>query len=70
MKELRIGTDRLRVHGQSFHLNAYAQANHFFKCEYRPVLMLARNAEKAKAFADNWGDESIETDWRKLIKVR
>ena len=28
---------------------------------------MARNAEKAQAFADQWGYESIETDWRKLI---
>jgi predicted dehydrogenase len=28
----------------------------------------ARDAAKAKAFADTWGYESIETDWRKLIE--
>ena len=28
----------------------------------------ARDADKAKAFADKWGYESIETDWRKLIE--
>ncbi len=51
------------------HSNAYAQAPHFFKSEYKPVLkaLCARNAEKAKSFADTWGYESIETDWRKLI---
>jgi predicted dehydrogenase len=27
----------------------------------------ARDAAKAQAFADKWGYESIETDWRKLI---
>lgn len=68
MKELRIGMIGYGFMGKA-HSNAYAQANHFFKCEYRPVLkaLCARNAEKAKAFADNWGYESIETDWRKLI---
>ena len=35
-----------------------------------PVLkaICARNAERAKAFAANWGYESIETDWRKLVE--
>src|SRR5436190_1481835 len=28
----------------------------------------ARNAERAKGFAANWGYESIETDWRKLVE--
>jgi predicted dehydrogenase len=28
----------------------------------------ARDAAKAQAFADNWGYEGIETDWRKLIE--
>ena len=27
-----------------------------------------RDAEKAKAFAEKWGYESVETDWRKLIE--
>ncbi len=27
----------------------------------------ARDEEKAKAFAEKWGYESVETDWRKLI---
>src|SRR5262249_37720394 len=28
----------------------------------------ARKVERVKPFADNWGYESIETDWRKLIE--
>ena len=68
MKELRIGMIGYGFMGKA-HSNAYAQANHFFKSEYRPVLqaICARSAEKAQAFADNWGYKSIETDWRKLI---
>lgn len=68
MTELRIGMIGYGFMGKA-HSNAYAQANHFFKCEYRPVLkaLCARSAEKAKSFADTWGYESIETDWRKLI---
>ncbi|MEZ6147638.1 MAG: Gfo/Idh/MocA family oxidoreductase [Planctomycetaceae bacterium] len=37
--------------------------------EYRPVLKAAcaRNKENIQAFADQWGYESIETDWKTLI---
>ena len=52
------------------HSNAYAKVNHFFDLEYQPVLkaICARNGERAQAFADQWGYESVETDWRKLIE--
>ena len=52
------------------HSNAYAKVNHFFDLKHRAVLkaVCARNAENAKAFADKWGYESIETDWRKLLE--
>ncbi len=47
-----------------------ARPNRFFDVPYQPVLkaVCARNAERAKAFADNWGYESFETDWRKLVE--
>jgi len=51
------------------HSNAYHQVNHFFQLPYRPVLRAAcgRDAAKVKAFADQWGYESTETDWRRLL---
>jgi predicted dehydrogenase len=51
------------------HSNAYRQAPVFFDLPYTIGLkaVCARNPERAKTFADNWGYESIETDWRKLI---
>jgi len=51
------------------HSNAYRQVSQFFPREYRPVLKAccARNEDKIKAFAQNWGYESYETDWHKLI---
>ncbi len=69
MKELRIGMIGYGFMGKA-HSNAYAQASHFFPCETKPVMkaLCARNAEKAKSFAENWGYESIETDWRKLLE--
>jgi len=51
------------------HSNAYRKVGNFFKLEYQPVLkaVCARSEEKVQAFADNWGYESIETDWRALV---
>ena len=51
------------------HSNAYNRVSNFFDLEYKPVLKAAcaRNAENVQAFADTWGYESVETDWRKLI---
>lgn len=64
MKELRIGMIGYGFMGKA-HSNAYLQASRFFKSSHKPVLkaLCARNAEKAKSFAENWGYESIETDW-------
>jgi predicted dehydrogenase len=69
MKELRIGMIGYGFMGKA-HSNAYLQAGRFFQSSHKPVLkaLCARNAEKAKSFADNWGYESIETDWRQLLK--
>ena len=51
------------------HTNAFKQVGQFFDVPYQPVLktICARNAENAKAFADNWGYESAATDWRKVV---
>src|SRR6202011_2762339 len=52
------------------HSNAFLQAGRFFDLPYQPVLkaVCARNAERVKTFADNWGYESVETDWRRLVE--
>ena len=52
------------------HSNAYRKVANFFDLEYHPVLkaVCARDAAKAKSFADKWGYETIETDWRKLLE--
>jgi predicted dehydrogenase len=67
-KPLNVGMIGYGFMGRA-HSNAYSQVNHFFDLAYRPVLkaVCARSADKAKAFADKWGYESVETDWRKLI---
>ncbi len=68
-KPLNVGMIGYGFMGRA-HTNAYRKVNQFFDLEYQPVLKAAcaRKKDKAQAFADNWGYESIETDWRKLIE--
>lgn len=68
-KPLNIGMIGYGFMGRT-HSNAYAKVNHFFDLEYHPVrkAVCARNEEKVKAFADQWGYESYETDWKKLVE--
>jgi predicted dehydrogenase len=67
-KPLNIGMIGYGFMGRA-HSNGYKRVCDFFDLAYRPVLKAAcaRDADKVKAFADNWGYESVETDWRKLI---
>jgi len=69
MKKLNIGLIGYGFMGRA-HSNAYLKVSRFFDLEYQPVLkaVCARSADKVKAFADNWGWESVETDWRKLVE--
>jgi predicted dehydrogenase len=68
VKPLNVGMIGYGFMGRA-HSNAYHKVNHFFDLDYRPILKAAcaRSLDKAKAFADKWGYESVETDWRKLI---
>jgi myo-inositol 2-dehydrogenase/D-chiro-inositol 1-dehydrogenase len=69
MKKLNVGLIGYGFMGRT-HSNAFRKVNNFFDLEYQPVLkaVCARDANKAKAFATQWGYESVETDWRKLIR--
>lgn len=68
MKPLNIGLIGYGFMGRT-HSNAFLHAPRFFDLPSRPVLkaVAARNEERVKAFAANWGYESYETDWRALI---
>jgi predicted dehydrogenase len=69
MKDLNIGMIGYGFMGRA-HSNGYRRVNNFFDLQYRPVLKAAcaRDAAKVKEFADKWGYESTETDWRKLVE--
>jgi predicted dehydrogenase len=68
-KPLNIGIVGYGFMGRT-HANGYHNAAKFFDTPLVPVLKAAcgRDATKLKAYADNWGFESTETDWRKLIE--
>jgi predicted dehydrogenase len=70
LKPLNVGMIGYGFMGRA-HSNAYHKVNHFFpELKHRPVLKAAcaRSADKAKAFAEQWGYESVETDWKKLVE--
>ena len=70
MKNLNIGLIGYGFMGRT-HSNGYKRVNDFFpELQHRPILkaVCGRNQEKVQAFADQWQYESIETDWRDLIK--
>ena len=69
MKTLNIGLVGYGFMGRT-HSNAFLQAPRYFDLPYKPVLkaVAARNKERVEKFAANWGYESSETDWRKLIE--
>jgi predicted dehydrogenase len=69
-KILRIGLIGGGFMGRT-HSNGYNRIRNFFpELEYIPVLKAVcfRNETKLKAFAEQWGYESTETDWRKLVE--
>lgn len=67
-KTLNVGVIGYGFMGRA-HSNAYANVGHFFDLPYGLNLQAAcgRDAAKTRAFADRWGYQSIETDWRQLI---
>src|SRR5213080_1196590 len=69
MKQLRVGMIGYGFMGRA-HSNAYKQVGQFFPSQHEVVLKAAcaRDADKIKAFAEQWGYESTETDWKKLVE--
>jgi myo-inositol 2-dehydrogenase/D-chiro-inositol 1-dehydrogenase len=68
MKELRIGLVGYGFMGRT-HSNAFLQAGRYFNLPRKPVLkaVAARNEDRVRTFAENWGYESHTTDWRELV---
>ena len=66
---------RIAVLGCGFmgrtHSNAWLQVNHFFPRRHQPVLKVAvarpEEKEKLEKFAQAWGYESMELNWKKAV---
>ena len=69
MKKINVGLIGCGFMGRT-HSNAHRRVGNFFNLEYQTVLktICDVNADRAKAFAQQWGYESAETDWHKLIE--
>ena len=69
MKTLNIAVIGCGFMGRT-HSNAFNQVSHFFDLPVRPVLktVCARSKDRAEAFAQKWGYQSFETDWRRLLE--
>jgi len=68
-KKLRIGLIGTGFMGRT-HSNGFNRIRNFFpNLAYEPVMqaVCSRNEANVKAFAEQWGYASYETDWRKLI---
>ena len=68
-KVLRIGLIGCGFMGRT-HSNGFKQLQSFFpELIYKPELKVVccRTLEKVRAFAEQWGYESTETDWRAVI---
>jgi len=68
-KPLNIGLVGYGFMGRT-HSNAFLQAPRYFSLPCTPVLkaIAARNRSRAEAFAANWGYQSVESDWRRLVE--
>ena len=68
MKTMNVAIIGYKFMGKA-HSNAWRAAPYFFDLGIKPVLKVAcgRTKEPLKEFADRWGWEEIETDWRKVV---
>ncbi len=69
MKRLNVGIIGYKFMGKA-HSNAWLKAPKFFDLDVRPVMKVAcgRHKEPLEEFADRWGWEETETDWKKLVE--
>jgi predicted dehydrogenase len=68
-KTLNVGLVGAGFMGKA-HTNAHRQVGRFFDVARQPVLkvMCDKDEQTGQAFADNWGYEEFETDWRKMVE--
>jgi predicted dehydrogenase len=69
MKTLNVGIVGYKFMGKA-HSNAWKKAPLFFDMDVKPVLKVAcgRHQESLKEFAERWGWEQTEADWKKMVR--
>jgi predicted dehydrogenase len=69
MKEINVGIVGTKFMGRA-HSNAFMDVAHFFDVPYTPVLRAAcgRDAAHLTQFAAQFGWQTIETDWQRLVR--
>ena len=69
MKKLNIAMIGYQFMGKA-HSNAWINAPLFFDLDCQPTLKVVcgRHKEPLVKFADNWGWQEIETDWKKVVE--
>jgi predicted dehydrogenase len=69
MKKANVAIIGYKFMGKA-HSNAWKKAPWFFDLNIEPVLKVAcgRHEESLRSFADRWGWEETETDWRKVVE--
>jgi predicted dehydrogenase len=67
-KSVRVGLVGQKFMGRA-HSNAYIKVIKFFDVDPAPVMtaVCARDEQELSAFAQRWGWQSYETDWKKLV---
>lgn len=68
-KKVNVGIVGYKFMGKA-HSNAWMKAPLFFDLNLKPVLKVAcgRHEEPLREFAERWGWEEIETDWKKMVE--
>ena len=69
MKKINVGMVGYGFMGRT-HSNAFLKVSNIFDLPFQPVLktICARNEDRVKAFASNWGYETVETDWHRMVE--
>lgn len=69
MKTMNVAIIGTKFMGKA-HSNAWLNAPRFFDMGIKPVLKVAcgQNEKELREFADRWGWQEIETDWRKVVE--
>jgi predicted dehydrogenase len=69
MKTMNVGIVGYKFMGKA-HSNAWKKAPLFFDMDVKPELKVAcgRHQESLKAFAERWGWEQTEADWKKMVR--